>query len=661
MTTGDTAYYIDSADLPDIRDLAGLTVRVEARGHLPADFTFSLTTAGTGYRIAPSTITVRLRAASAWLTLLLMLPALIGLPISVLAIHRPRWWPLPNGAENAAFVYSYGGAITWGLTAAGLTLGFLFWGQSSIPLYWPALFIPSGLIVASVLGSFAYSAFVVLDKDEAFFESSNRLSNLRVLGGRLWIAPYVAVVVWLPLSSANATFATSTWAAVIGFLCGLYIKVALSFLNALGTRLLSKEEAERVASRAQAGVVSQLSPDQQTGQATPAPPTQAFLDAVNRARQELIRKPNVIAVGPGSKIADKTNTAVPAIVTYVLKKDPATADTVPKTFEGFLTDVQVLPEPAGNECYGVGLLIDPSKVEEEATKRKQPAPASSSARLVDGTQVILLPGQLEEFLVMEGAVRVLNLISCVRAVEHLLPPGVQFISFVWDPAAGEPALGNYSGKVRRPRFGATSNLPEHNFGPASLLSCQVLSNTVDIRRVLHEIGHTWCAYVSLRENILLKAAEIIGPSDPQSFYHWRDLFACGSSPVRNFENEWKIQPDGRYKEEEVLFGEWRYSPTDLYLMGLAPRPQDPLPILRRESAPYAVKVTDISPQELPQVDMMPTPAAFQHVFVVVTTNETRGAALASDFVDKLRKRVARHFANATGGKASLMTEIRLPS
>jgi len=353
-------------------------------------------------------------------------------------------------------------------------------------------------------------------------------------------------------------------------------------------------------------------------------------------------------------------TSAPAIAVFVLKKeDQAPGDQVPKTVEGFLTDVQLLPVPADDGCYGVGLLIDPDKVHEEAVRRCGHNPGSSSARVVEDTSVLLLPGQPADFLVEENNRKVLNVKGCCLAVKHLLPAGVQFVSFVWDPGGEEPVLGNYAVKVRRPPFGMSSFLPEPSFGPESLLSCQVLSRNVDIRKALHEIGHTWCAYVSLRDSILLKAAENPGSQDPQGFFHWRDLFQCDSSPVRDFENQWAKQSDGRFKEEPVAFGQWRYSPTDLYLMGLAPRPSDPLLILRREGDVLASTDVKISPLELPAVTPAVGTQSFRHVFVVVTTSEERGEQLARVRVDRLRQNLAAAFEAATGGKGRLITEIRL--
>lgn len=664
-------FYVLQTDLPEVAELAGIGLRLEVPGYVSSDFTASVSGSAGSYRLAPATAAISMRGASAWLTLLLILPAVMGLPIAVLRLHGPeRFAP--------ALSFAYGGAVVWGFVSAALTFAFVFHNQSAIPIYWPALFVPSGVIVASFLGSFAYAAFSVFEKDETFLEppssgslthSALRRRSLRVLGGRIWVAPYLSLAVWLALSSASTTLASDTWSLLIGFLSGLYIKVTLSFLNALGTRLLSREEAERLAARVQAGTLEVLAPEQRVGVSMPRGPSSEFLAAVARAQRDLIQRPNVVAVGFGKKIADGSELATESIIAYVLKKDTAVSgsDVVPKVFDGFQTDVQLLPgaDPT-QSCYSIGLLIDPDKVHQEMLARSNAAPASPAVFQAAGTEVLVLAGQ--DFVVEEGGVTVIDVKGCFLQVASKLPAGTNFVSFVLDEDSGVPSLGPYAVNVHTPAKGIQYPFADRDFGSESLFACQILpARSSSIRTVLHEIGHTWCAYLNLRECALLRVRD--GDSGPQGLYHWGRFFDSGASPMDYDEEQWIADPDrqGKFKSVGVTSGKWAYCETDLYLMGLAGRPQNALRVLEQDGPMgFARPGFTIAPAELP--DRIPmttaspeTPMTFRQVYVVLTKAAGSGERLAQRDINGFRTRVATAFFEATGKRARLHTSISLPT
>src|SRR5439155_5761619 len=72
---------------------------------------------------------------------------------------------------------------------------------------------------------------------------------LLTLGGRVLVAPYVAVAAYGIMAATFPTLNTGAAAAFFGFFTGLWIKPVLEALNDIGLRLLSVEERQKVADR----------------------------------------------------------------------------------------------------------------------------------------------------------------------------------------------------------------------------------------------------------------------------------------------------------------------------------------------------------------------------------------------------------------------------
>lgn len=651
-------------DLPDLADATGMTVEVQVPGYVPARGTVSLPVglSGDKTRLAPSEMSLTLRGASPWLTLLLILPAILGLPAAVARTVAKQ----AETRSNSFF--RYGGAGLWAVVLFGLTVAFIREGQSAIPVYWPTLFVPSGLVIASILGVFCYAAFSVMEKSEEFFDdepeskaepdghmSLSRRRQIRVMAGRVWITPYVAIAVWVVVASANPTFAQDYWSLLIGFFIGLYIKVALSFLQAVGTRLLSKEEAEKLADRGLAGETQAASAEQRLGIVAPPGPPKAFLDAVEKARRELMPLPNVVAVVGGTKLAGGEPVEGPAIVVYVLRKEAGMAgeQQVPKVFEGVATDVQLLPAPASDEsCWPLGMAVDGAKLSMEAARQRAGVAGGSPVERVEGTSVLLL---LDPLVADPTGNPMLDARDAMERCAAMIPAETNFVTFVVDETSIPNFRGNYAKNIRVKALGDTR--PADDFGGPNLLAYQVLRSSAGLWHILHEVAHTWCAYVRIGAEGSTQLLEAFDrPNAEQALYHWRHWTVCDRSPGPLSQIAWEpIAGEAGLFEANNLLGDFRFSELELYLMGLKPDMQSKVKVLKEEGNRRRGRLArEVGFQEIPRRAALPAerPVRFRQVYVVVSRNRVTAKACADRF-EGLRVRADAEFSKATGGLAEL--------
>jgi probable HAF family extracellular repeat protein len=114
---------------------------------------------------------------------------------------------------------------------------------------------------------------------------------------------------------------------------------------------------------------------------------------------------------------------------------------------------------------------------------------------------------------------------------------------------------------------------------AKIQSIQVVTNLNEVRRMLHETAHRWCAYVYHREG---KAdsdnlhQEFFNLSNPKSaMYHWGSWFDNDNSCMDYDKANWLDSREfpGQFEKQKLTEGEpgidqFGYHALDLYLMGL---------------------------------------------------------------------------------------------
>ena len=204
----------------------------------------------------PSRVMVSLPRLDRTLNVFLLFPAFLGIVLALLSLAiariRLKGKIYRYGEYNPA-IYAIVVAFSWVFAIAMLVWRFVTTGQSVISLGMGDATIPSALIVSAFLGSLTYIAYSIYTKQAEFFEEDNasaRKEMLLVVGGRLLVAPYVAIVAFGILAPTFPQLQTPPFVLFFGFFTGLWIKAVLDNLNEIGKRLLSDEARAKVVQRA---------------------------------------------------------------------------------------------------------------------------------------------------------------------------------------------------------------------------------------------------------------------------------------------------------------------------------------------------------------------------------------------------------------------------
>jgi hypothetical protein len=640
--------------------------------------------------ISPRRVHLRLVPYSSWLTLVVLIPAVFGLILAVLHLTqfaRGMW---------VTYWYALGAAALWGLIITGLVLLYVWGGHGIVPLFWPDLFVSSGVIIFAFIGNIIYVAYSLYQKagdpvleGDSYVESNAALRRriLLALGGRILVAPYIALTAYGIFAATFPTLRTGPFAAFFGFFTGLFIKAILEALNDIGLRLLSPEGRQKVADH----MLRKEAPE-----ALPAPsstafglrPEQAFLDAVQAARQEFLKKKNVIGIDAGFKDTSEGRlTGARAIIVYVYEKEePENPDDyVPGTFMGFPTDVVPLP-PANPEalCRQEVFNISWEKISadnEEKLKKMEAPPQDQPIRAFG--EVLVLSGPSVVFAFNSSSnQQELDAKRAFQAVRNYAGDKFDFVAFIIDRKSGLSSVGNYYVPVHQ----AVKGINHHkgNFysaraewGTTRLLACQVHSMMMpDFRTYLHELAHIWCAYATFNDPVSgsSQSNEFLMVEDPnphQSRYHWGEAFDDGRSCLDYDLVEWIANANATFTRKRITDERaFNYCPLDLYLMGLIPPSEvGPLLILQNrnelDSANHIYSCT-AKRVTIEQViascgPRVPAAAAsqksFRQALVVVSKDPDSGLAFAQTIENNFRKAYEAQFARATGGRATLSTSI----
>ena len=611
------------------------------------------------------------------LVVLLFLPGVFGLLFSVLHVAQ-----LCPGMPFSA-IYAAGNAYLWSLVSARLVYVFAYTGDTLIPLFWPGLLISSGVVVASFVGTLTYAAYSVFSKPIDFHRNAPadvRQKLLTTMGGRILVAPYLAIVALVVFGSTFPTLRTPPFELFLGFFTGLYITVVLKALNGLGTKLLSDAEQTRVAAKGTALVAPGATGDQ-TQSGGGQPPSPALFEAVEQARQQLLANHRtVIGVGAGIKQVDGVQTQ--AVTVYVLEKQEVPENPIPATVGNFPTAVRTPPPPEdGKPCHAAMLDISWEKVNQLNSARLGRTPVSPGAADVsrfptaDPRFLILTCSPTEILVGSEQSGNLFDIVSAFRSVVGQLSGSHEFVAFLLDTRSG---LLDSRTNYYVPVFNEVQNIdfcrPGNPYDQRTawgayprLRGCQVHALDVDAapplshRVALHELGHAWSMYLR----------QVPGLAD-RFGQHWSPFADNGTSCMDNDQAVWLAgDSPGEFKRvhqtEDTAFG---YSPLDLYLMGV--RPSSSVKDIRvfsadldvQDGVPFAAtpKVITISDITAAYGERSPAPAGpaahFRQAFVIVSASRSSGESCARKLMDLgfLDDHEAL-FRHATGGAAELSTRL----
>jgi len=688
-------FKIHEKEIPLVKDRYGAILKAEAPDYLaakknvvievvelPKDTSANPVRPTTRLKITPSLNQLVLTHYNSWLSLIVMFPAIFGLILATLHLTR-----LSDGMR-VTYWYVIGTAFLWCAIVAELIGVYVMCGHDLIPLFWSDLFISSGVVIFAFIGSVIYVAYNMHVHDPATFIEADfhkRRKILLTLGGRILVAPYVALTGYGIFAVTFPALRTGPFAAFFGFFTGLWIKPVLEALNDIGIRFLSADQQRKVAEWMATEKVENA-PPLPTSDSRFLKPDQAFLDAVAEARKELLLKENVIGVVPGFKLVEATgNQTEPAIIVYVYEKQALSTEDqnhVPKRFRGYLTDVVALPPMGPNEeCRPVM-----SKISWKTIHDKNTQPQSASAKRVANTQIILLLDPNEALFNRKSPQQeIFDVVGAYREIKKVIPDQFDFVSFAIDCDSGLPEISDYHVPVFNPikginyyEIGPGSFAEREAWGSDRLLACFVRSKEgrYSLYRYLHELGHYWCAYATF-DNAKAKrqhSCELLLATD---LYHWGGQFVDGSSPMDNDNTQWLARDDGRFIKKKIDAKEYIYCPLDLYLMGLMDKNEvkrlGPLRILRnpvRQSVSstdsdgeiYTADVFEISIDDvisscgsrIPAVHEAQT--TFTQAMVVVSKNQNSGEKFAEG-LETFRQAYETQFRVATDKRASLFTTI----
>jgi len=625
--------------------------------------------------ISPQRIHLRLVAYSPWLTLVLLIPAIFGLFFAVLHLTqfvRGLW---------VTYWYAIGTTVLWGLIVGALVFLYIN-GHGLIPLFWSDLFVSSGIIIFAFIGNVTYVAHSLHEKGRDFFfdaDEKTRTHVLQTLGGRILVAPYIALAAYGIFAATFPNLRSGAFAAFFGFFTGLWIKPVLEALNDIGLRLLSVEERIKVA--AQATRQDASAPPTQTSTTDVMRPEQAFLDAVAAARPEFLQKKGVIGVDSGFKSTGGNLTGQRAIIVYVYEKeelDPR--DRVPETFMGFPTDVVPLPPADPNQpCRREVFNLSWEKLNQDNNASLESAgnlPQDQPVAIVG--QVLVLADPSVFFTINSDNQQEFDAKRAFQAVKTRAGDKFDFVAFIIDRASGLPFIGNYNVPVHNDVKGIEHYKGDFysvrgEWGTNKLLACQVLSlRSPDLRTYLHELAHSWCAYVTFKDptSQTNHSTELLMVQDSQQgLYHWGEAFDDDRSCMDYDLIEWIANGNGTFTRKEISQdSDFNYCPLDRYLMGLIPHSQvGPIRILQNRQLLdpgrniYQATVKTIGIEDVIASCGQRSPATsarnFRQALVVVSNDPDSGRAFAQQIEDDFRRNYEIQFARATGGLATLTTTV----
>ena len=612
------------------------------------------------FQSVPVYVAIESEPYNPWLILIILVPAVLGVILAVL-----HFFELFGEIRERFFAVTV--AIIWGIVVSILACLYAKEGYATIPVFSNDFALPTGVLIFSFVGSVVYIAYSVYQREEGFFtkkeeEVKRRLT--RVLGGRLLIAPYIALAAYGVLAATFPALRSGPFAVFFGFFTGIWIKVVIEMLNDVGKRFLSVETRQALLDRMT---------HQSLGTSTPAivshsiarsaGPNPGLLKAVVEARKVLLKLDGVIGVSHGyKKSIGVGNTNEEALIVYVYKKmripddDPAL---VPSVFQGFKTDVQALPPVVAHEtCRSVVFDVSWEKIHNDNKARllemSLSAPRTNILRGENNSLLILEDSKEDLFL---GAHKLFDIRTAYEAVWKELGDHYEFVAFVIHADSGLAHQCHYYvplfNDIQGVNFFGHGNLFSRRDkwnNSLRLRGCQVYTSRPNRKTWLHEIGHAWCAYVTYNTATETDKPNLLMGNSGQGRLHWnrdriKDRSCMGYNRFEYVEDE---KNSGWYKKRRIKQEEFVYSSLDLYLMGLLPKEQvEPIRIFHNPQKNETTKLYQPGSIETVSADQIiascnlrsplaQAPQSFRQAVVVVTKNLSSGVPFAHNLESDLK-------------------------
>ena len=137
----------------------------------------------------------------------------------------------------------------WILSLIGLIYGYTLFGNSSIAIFQPDLSVPLLVPIFAFLGVLVYSTANIRESADISEDSSASRKKIIVLGERILIGPYIALVAYLVLLGPilkSTDMGTSPATAFLAFFTGLYVKQVMDRLDQIGVSMLTTESQEKI-------------------------------------------------------------------------------------------------------------------------------------------------------------------------------------------------------------------------------------------------------------------------------------------------------------------------------------------------------------------------------------------------------------------------------
>lgn len=323
--------------------------------------------------------------------------------------------------------------------------------------------------------------------------------------------------------------------------------------------------------------------------------------AWQKCRAMLLRYENVIGVGYGPLESGGKLTGEDGIIALVRKKeslvDLVKNQIIPRSFEKFKINVR---EPRltaeaqrkflrenGIEVGDVDCIIDHFYLDDakiHALNLKQrPSIKKSTGGAEPGDVNTAVMGEI--FVIEDdGTLEVAGTIDHIAAYDLFraeFGDHYDFVFFHYDTASGVTGQGNSSPTIYNMITGINHYKGDSYDGRASwssskLQSYQKITGLTQVRRMLHETAHRWCAYVNHQEGGSSSDNLHEAFSDAsQKPYHWGSWFDDDHSCMDYDYDDWidSTTVPGEFEKEDVTYGvpgtdEFNYHALDLYLMGM---------------------------------------------------------------------------------------------
>lgn len=338
----------------------------------------------------------------------------------------------------------------------------------------------------------------------------------------------------------------------------------------------------------------------------------ASIDDARRAylanREELLAFDDVIGVGFGQRESGGKLTDDLAVIVYVEEKLPEGELRERQQLPRYVDDVRVDVRPPrfteeeyrefleengigheDAECNLDHFFLDDGKVHEMVQRRTRederdedgdepPGPFDEPADLTTQVAGEIFVIEDDGSLTAGGAV---DHVAAYNAFRTEFGDDYDFVFFHYDTASGVPGQGNSSPTVFNDISGINhykgdSYDDRSTWSSSKIQSYQKVTGLTEIRRMLHETAHRWCAYAYHREGGSRSEnlhEDFSVPS--QAGFHWGSWFDNDTSCMDYDRFDWEdsTTSPGEFTKDDLTAGppgtdEFDFHPVDLYLMGL---------------------------------------------------------------------------------------------